>query len=188
MARRLNARAHGIQGSLPLGSSVSSVGPHLTAGSSFFASGPVWIEAVTSYEGTSFSPRISIGDNVRASPRLHVSAVESITIGDWVLFGENVFVSDHQHGATSGDASISPQIAPALRPLGAVRPVSIGARCHLGNNVVVLPGTVLGDGCIVGANSVVSGTFEGGTIVVGAPARIVKRWNEDTLTWESSRQ
>lgn len=183
---RANALAHGISGSLPLGSKVVGTRGELTIGKGFYASGPVWIEAVSQYMGADFHPHITIGNDVRASPRLHISAVLSIEIGEWSLFGENVFISDHQHGATSGELQYGPDTAPALRPLSGAAGVRIGRRCHLGNNVVVTPGVSIGDGCIVGANSVVTRDLPAGTIAAGSPARVLKVWDEASHTWRDA--
>lgn len=184
--RRVNARRHGVDGSLPAGSLLRGHRGALRIGEKFFASGPVWIEAVSSYEGQDFDPTITIGSNTRTSPRLHISAIEQIAIGDWVLFGENVFITDHHHGATAGPTQFGPETAPALRPLAGAAPVRIGDRCQLGNNVVVLPGADIGDGCIIGANAVVSGKVPAGSIAVGVPARVVKTWDATGRRWEST--
>lgn len=52
-------------------------------------------------------------------------------------------------------------------------PIEIGSRVGLAWRVFVLPGTKIGDGTMVGANSVVSGTLPPGAMAVGYPARIV---------------
>jgi len=53
--------------------------------------------------------------------------------------------------------------------------VSIGEKCWIGMNSVVLPGVVLGDGTIVGAGSVVTKSFpEGHQLLGGIPARVLK--------------
>lgn len=184
---RMNALRLGVRGSVPFGSVIRGRPPQLVIGSNFFSSGPVWLEAVAEYEGYQFDPRIVIGDGVRTSPRLHVSSILRIRIGNDCLFGENVFIADHQHGATSGASQIGPDIAPALRPLGGARPIDIADRCHFGNNVVVLPGSRIGRGAIIGANSVVSGEVPANTIAAGAPARTIKRWDSVTGTWRPVR-
>lgn len=180
---RANAHRLGIRGVVPLGSRVSARGEGVAIGDAFFASGPVWIETVREYEGDLFTPSIEVGANVRTSPRLHLSAVKRIEIGEWVLFGENVFVADHQHGTTAGDHPLSPGVAPSLRRLDGISEVIVGARCHLGNNVVVLPGARIGDGSIIGANSVVRGSIPPGSVAVGAPARVVRRWDQGVGRW-----
>jgi len=184
LSARFNARRLGVRGSIPTGSTVRGRGVRI--GQAFFASGAVWIEAVAEYEGQTFAPSLRVGANVRTSPRLHISAIHDVVVGDWCLFGENVFIADHQHGATVGDAQAGPSVPPALRPLAGARPVFVGDRCHLGNNVVVLPGAQIGAGCIIGANSVVSGVIPDNSIAVGAPARVVKQWDAVTGTWRRS--
>jgi lipopolysaccharide O-acetyltransferase len=47
----------------------------------------------------------------------------------------------------------------------------------------VLAGATIGDGAVIGANSVVTGHIPGGTIAVGAPARPVRRWDEASRQW-----
>ena len=50
----------------------------------------------------------------------------------------------------------------------------IGARCFVGAHAIVLPGVTIGDGCIVGAGSVVTRDVPPATIVAGNPARVVR--------------
>ena len=47
------------------------------------------------------------------------------------------------------------------------RPVKIGKNCFIGCNALILKGTELGDGCVVGAGAVVSGKFEDNCVIVG---------------------
>lgn len=51
----------------------------------------------------------------------------------------------------------------------------IGRRCFIGANAIILPGVKLGDNTIVGAGAVVTKSFEGGVILAGNPAKIVRK-------------
>ena len=54
------------------------------------------------------------------------------------------------------------------------RPVVIGEGCFLGANSIILKGTTLGKNVVVGAGRVVSDTFQDNVIIAGNPARIIK--------------
>ena len=55
------------------------------------------------------------------------------------------------------------------------KPIRIGKNCFVGCNAIILKGTVLGDGCVVGAGAVVAGEFESNSVIVGNPARVIRR-------------
>ena len=54
------------------------------------------------------------------------------------------------------------------------RPIVIGEGCFIGANSIILKGTTLGKNVVVGAGSVVCGTFPDNVIIAGNPARVVK--------------
>lgn len=58
----------------------------------------------------------------------------------------------------------------------------IGNDVWIGQNAVILPGVQIGDGAIVGANSVVGSNIDPYTIVVGNPARVLRKRFDDELT------
>lgn len=68
-----------------------------------------------------------------------------------------------------------------------VRHTEIGENCFIGYGAAIQAGTVLGRQCIVGANSVVRGEFPDYCVIVGAPARIVKRYNPVSGEWEKNK-
>ena len=53
-------------------------------------------------------------------------------------------------------------------------PVTIGKNCFIGCNALILKGVVLGDNCVVGAGSVVTGQFEDNCVIAGNPARVIR--------------
>jgi acetyltransferase-like isoleucine patch superfamily enzyme len=144
----------------------------------------LWLEAVSSYESQSFRPEIYLGNDVRFSDSVHLSAIERIVIGDHTLVGSRVYIADHSHGIYSGDNQSSPDEIPRGRLLGGGGPVTIGRNVWIGDNSVILGPTAIGDGAIIGANSVVKGNVDPNCIVAGAPAKVLKRFNASNRSWE----
>ena len=67
-----------------------------------------------------------------------------------------------------------------LQGINRIAPVIIGNHSWLGQNVVVLPGVTIGEHCVIGANSVVRSPIPDYCVAVGAPARVVRRFNRDS--------
>ena len=57
----------------------------------------------------------------------------------------------------------------------------IGNDVWIGQNAVILPGVHIGNGAIIGANSVVGSNVEPYTIVIGNPAKILRKRFDDEL-------
>ena len=183
-ARRLHAPGFRAARSPRL---LGASGLHL--GPDFHARDFLWLEAVTAYtesgHTTRFHPEIRIGRSARLSDNVHIACIDRVTIGDHLLCGSGVLISDHAHGSYrgAGAAASDPGTPPAQRPLFSAGPVSIGNNVWLGDRVAVLPGSTIGDGCIIGVNSVVTGVIPPQTIAVGTPAKPVRRWNAESRSW-----
>jgi acetyltransferase-like isoleucine patch superfamily enzyme len=124
-----------------------------------------------------FEPLIEIGDGVTATAALQLVAFERISIEEDVMFAANVFVSDGTHGYSSGEVPYKYQ------GIERIAPVRIRAGSWIGQNVVVMPGVSIGRQSLIGANSVVSSDVPDGCVAVGAPARVVRRWDSARETW-----
>ena len=57
----------------------------------------------------------------------------------------------------------------------------IGNDVWIGQNAVILPGVHIGDGAIIGASSVVGSDVDPYTIVVGNPAKVLRKRFDDEL-------
>lgn len=94
-----------------------------------------------------------------------------ITIGKNVTISRNVTLLVHDYS-----------IANALKHVGYIvqdgiphfeKEIIIGDYSFIGANSVLLPGTKIGNNCIVGAGAVVKGVFPDDSIIVGNPAKVI---------------
>ena len=157
---------------------------HIDLGFGFSAHGTLWLEAVASYRNQRFSPHIVIGPHVSVSDGVHISCIERIVIKGHVLIGSRVYISDHNHGVYNGELQSSAFEPPALRRLGGGGPVVIGENVWIGDNVILVGPLVIADGTIIGANSIVKQDTDSGTMVVGNPAKAVKKFSTFSGKWE----
>ncbi len=109
-----------------------------------------------------------IGDRCVIGMRSGIVAHESIEIGDDVWFGQEVYVTDANHGYADPGTPIGRQLGPHA-------PVRIGSGSWLGHGTVVLPGTTIGRNVVVAAGSVVRGDVPDHAVVAGVPAKLVRR-------------
>ena len=110
---------------------------------------------------------IHIGSGTAIGNDFVITANNSIQIGSECLLSYRVTVMDHSHATGLG-------IAPVTSGLTEAKPVTIGDKCFLGCNVVIMPGVKLGNNCVVGANSVVTKSFETGSVIAGTPAKLLR--------------
>ena len=124
------------------------------------------------------------GENFQMNDYVHITAMESVKIGNNVLLASKIYISDCSHGSYSGDENDShPDSIPHDRPLSS-KPVVIEDNVWLGEFVSVLPGVTIGKGTIIGANSVVSKSLPPYVIAVGTPAKPIKKFNFENNKWE----
>ncbi len=150
---------------------------YITIGMSFHVGAALKLETWPAYNNkrTDKKPKLIIGNNVSFMDNCQISCLDSVTIGDNVLFGSNVFVTDNLHGGTMKSELDLPPVERALFSKGAV---SIGNKVWVGRNVCIMPGVTIGDCAVIGANSVVTHDVLAYTIVGGVPARVIREVKE----------
>lgn len=116
-------------------------------------------------------PNLIIGNNVSIGEYTHITCAQKIEIGEGLLTGRFVLITDNGHGKSSAD-EIS--IPPILRPVHSNGPIKIGRNVWIGDKATVLPNVTIGDGVIIAANAVVTKDVPAYTIVAGCPAKIIK--------------
>jgi acetyltransferase-like isoleucine patch superfamily enzyme len=118
-----------------------------------------------------FTPSITIGDNCSIGEYCHITSINSITIGNGVLTGRWVTITDNSHGSSSLEEFY---IQPSKRKLYSKGSVVIEDNVWIGDKVTILPGVHIGYGSIIGANAVVTKDVPANCVVGGNPAKIIK--------------
>ena len=104
----------------------------------------------------------------------YVSCLDKVTIGEYFHCGQNLTIFTNNHDYESGEAI----------PYGrtnVLRPVVIKDFVWIGANVIILPGVTIGEGCIIGAGSVVTRNIPDCAVAAGNPAKVIKFRNKETF-------
>ena len=136
------------------------------------------IEAVSEWGTRKYSPNVIIGSGTDIGQNLHLTCAQNIQIGSYCAILPQVLITDINHDYLRVD---TPPVQSSIE----VDPVSIGDACIIGMGARILPGVHLGCHCVVGTNAVVrAGEYPDYSVLVGVPARMVKRYNKATGKWE----
>jgi acetyltransferase-like isoleucine patch superfamily enzyme len=144
---------------------------YISVGDRFSALGRLRLEAYDNFKGQEFYPRITIGNNVVMNTDCHIACIDSVTIGNFVLFASRIFITDHYHGSIDRESLGLP---PAERGLYSKGPVVIEDNVWIGEGVSIMPGVRIGENSIIGANAVVTRSFGPNSVIGGVPARLIK--------------
>lgn len=87
-----------------------------------------------------------------------------------------MYISDNLHGFNDINTPIKDQ------PLCQLKEVTIGSGSWIGENVCII-GASVGKNSVVGANSVVTHDIPDYCVAVGAPAKIIKRFDSEKQKW-----
>lgn len=137
------------------------------------------MEGISVYAGKKYTPEIVIEAGVSFQQRCHITAAGRLVLGAGAAILFDVVITDIDHEYQAIGCNILHQ------PI-TVSETYIGEYCFIGSGSKILAGTRLGRQCIVGANSVVRGIFPDFSVVAGAPAVIVKRFNPISGIWDKT--
>lgn len=148
-----------------VGGDFITIGEH-----NYFAEGCM-VSAWNDYNGYKFNPQIVIGNDCHFGKNNHITCCNKIVIGNGLLTGMYVLISDNSHGEICAEEQSVP---PLDRQLVSKGEVVIGNNVWIGDKVAILAGVRIGDGAIIGANSVVTKDVPANCVVGGIPAKEIK--------------
>ncbi len=134
------------------------------------------IEVLKKWGNQKFDSYLKIGDNTSFEQGCHIISAGKIEIGSNCVFSARTYISNCNHDYSTIGKNVLTQ------PL-IVKNVKIGNSCFVGMDVKIFPGVTIGDNVIIGANSIVMKDIPGNSVVVGNPARIIKKYDENSNQW-----
>lgn len=127
-----------------------------------------------------WTPALTIGDNVNIEQGVHIVCHCEVTIGNNVSITPYCVIVDVSHPYDPPDGSkIGGRIAKERSY------VRIGEGTFVGAHSLIMQNVQIGKGCVIGANSVVTGDVPDYCVIVGSPARLVRRFDPNTRQWKS---
>ena len=122
-----------------------------------------------------FIDRTGASIEIGANTRIHGSCIhaqESIWIGKNCLIASNCQVFDSNgHELSFGDVSNR------INTISTPKKIIINDNVWIGINSIILPGAIIGEGCVIAAGSVVKGEIPPFTLAGGNPIKIIKRFD-----------
>lgn len=130
-----------------------------------------------------------LGKHFYANANFTVLDCGYVTIGDSVWFGPNVTLVTPLHPLRYQERNLQPHADGTLFDIEYDKPIKIGDNCWFGSNVTVIGGVTIGNGCVIGAGSVVTRDIPDNSLAVGNPCRVVREiTEEDSITYKSGIQ
>ena len=98
-----------------------------------------------------------------------------VHIGDNVMIGPNVTLATPMHPLLPEERNVRQREDGSFYNLEYAKPIAIGNDCWLASNVVVCGGVTIGEGCVIGAGSVVTRDIPPHSLAVGNPCRVIRQ-------------
>lgn len=114
-------------------------------------------------------PEIHIGDNCTIGNAVTMSVAGKLVIGNHCLIAGSVVIEDC-NGHSIDPAERIAKVPPSENDM---RPVTIGNNVWIGNGAYIMPGTTIGDGCVISAMTAVSKNIPPNHLVYSTPPKAV---------------
>lgn len=129
------------------------------------------LTAWDTYGEKTYKPIITIGNNTSIGEDYHITAINNIQIGNDVLMGKKITITDNAHGKTDLESITIPPIKRSLETKG---PVIIEDGVWIGDKVTILSNVTIGKNSIIGANALVTKDIPPNCVAGGVPAKLIK--------------
>ena len=118
---------------------------------------------------------ITVGDNFKANSHFTVIDTCPISIGNNVYFGPNCTLATVMRSFDPEERRMKENPDGSVYEPVYGKPITIGNDCWIASNVVICAGVNIGDGCVIGAGSVVTRDIPAGSFAAGNPCRVIRK-------------
>lgn len=152
---------------------------HISLGDKVYLEKNVVLKFLEEFNGYGYKlPNLKIDDFVTVGIGTIIASASSIHIKKNALIGPYCFIGDHDHEYKDVTIPVSKQ------GYKNVEKIVIEEGAWIGANSTICSGVTLGKNAVIGANSVVTKNIPAFSVAVGSPAKVVKKFNTITGTWE----
>jgi len=121
-------------------------------------------EGASVYDSALVLGKVEVGAHSWIGPGVVLDGSGGLSIGAYCSISAGVQIYSHDSVAWALSGGEAPY---------EYSPTSIGDRCYIGPNTIIARGVRVGNGCIVGAGSIVLDSIADGSKAAGAPCRVV---------------
>ncbi len=125
-----------------------------------------------------YGKHTNIGDHTFINFNFTVQDDALVSIGNHCNFGPNVTIVTPLHPMLPEERRAIADKDGVKKHFCYAKPVKIGSDCWFGANVTVCPGVTVGDGCVIGAGSVVTKDIPAGYFAAGVPCKVIRKLTE----------
>ncbi|MGH7203444.1 MAG: acyltransferase [Candidatus Levyibacteriota bacterium] len=140
-----------------------------------------WVAVSTHFgkgkDASKYKIRLKIGNNVDIGNNAFIVANNDIEIGDHVMTGPYIYISDHSHRYDNVEENLRDQ------PLTEGGYVKIDKNVFIGIRATIMANVTVGEHAVIGANAVVTKDVPAYTVVVGNPAKAIKKYDFKKKEW-----
>lgn len=125
--------------------------------------------------------RVTLGNYVHIGAYSYLGGANGITIGSYGGCSMRVSFFSSSDDHASGLSLVGPCVSAKYKPTIKKGSIHLGRHAHIGAHTVVLPGVDIGDGTVIGANSLILKDLDPWSVYAGTPAGLMRARPQDTI-------
>lgn len=135
-------------------------------------------QVMIAYDRPQPGPMIVFGNGTSINRRALIAAVNEIVFGEYVLTAPGIYVADASHEFRHVGIPITMQGLQESKGR-----LEVASHSWIGMNAALIGNIRIGQGSVIGSNSVVNRSIPDYCVAVGQPARVIRAYDSRTNGW-----